>query len=161
MTLLHPNAVVTSLNDIDLETFWNKGIRGIILDLDNTITPWRQDILTADAQTLIAKAHSLSYKIHLLSNASKSRTKRVATRLQVGYTAPGFKPFRRGYNKALKQLQLSADQVIVIGDQVFTDVWGGNRAGCYTILVTPLERTEFIGTKLMRLLELIIGRQTL
>ena len=158
MTFLRPDAVVTSLASIDLETLWHKGKRGIILDLDNTITPWRQDTLTVEAEDLIAKARSMSYKIHLLSNASGKRTKRVALQIDVGYTAPGFKPFQGGYNRALKQLALSAEQVIAIGDQIFTDIWGGNRAGCYTILVTPVERTEFIGTKFMRLLELIIGR---
>jgi len=160
MSLLHPNAVVTSLSGIDLEDLWKKGKRGIILDLDNTITPWHQDVLTQEAKDLVAQARALSFKIYLLSNASHARTKRVAEQLAVGFTAPGFKPLLRGYKIALQKMGLPAEQVIVIGDQIFTDVWGGNRAGCYTILVTPLEKTEFIGTKLMRLLELLIGRQT-
>lgn len=159
MSNLHPDIVVTSLSVIDLEDLWGRGKRGIILDLDNTITPWRQDSLTDDARGLIDKAHAMSYKIYLLSNASKDRAKRAAEKLNVGFTAPGFKPLRWGYRKALRYMGLSPDQVIVIGDQMFTDIWGGNRSGCYTVLVSPLDSTEFIGTKIMRVLELIVGRQ--
>jgi len=159
MSLLQPNAVVTSLAGIDLEGLWNKGKRGIILDLDNTITPWHKDVLTTEAEALIAAARRRSYKIHLLSNASHARTKRVAAKLEIDFTAPGYKPFRRGYRLALQKLDLPGEQVIAVGDQIFTDVWGGNKAGCYTVLVTPLAKKEFIGTKLMRLLELLVGRQ--
>lgn len=159
MTLLKADAEVAFLSEIKLEELWDKGKRGIILDLDNTITPWHQNKITAEAQAMIDKARSLSFKIHLLSNASFSRTRKVAAQLGIGCTAPGYKPFRRGFRLALKEMGLRAEQVVVIGDQIFTDIWGGNRSGCYTILVNPLERKEFFGTRIMRLMELIIGRQ--
>lgn len=161
MNLLQPKALVTSLSGIDLEGLWNQGKRGIILDLDNTITPWQQDVLTTEAELLIKSARAKGYRIHLLSNASNARAKRVADTLEIGFTAPGYKPFSQGYKQALQKLGLPGEQVIAIGDQVFTDVWGGNRAGCYTVLVTPLQSKEFIGTKITRLLERLVRRKIL
>jgi len=159
VVLLRANETINSLAEIDLKEHWQQGKRGIILDLDNTITPWQQDALTEEALNFIARARTINYKIHILSNASYQRTKKVAERLAVGFTAPGFKPILRGYCRALRELSISASQVIVIGDQIFTDILGGNRAGCYTILVAPLAKREFAGTKIMRFLErLICGR---
>ena len=66
------------------------------------------------------------------------------------------KPRRRAFRKALEELKLSVSDVAVLGDQIFTDVLGGNRMGLYTILVTPISDKEFIWTKLMRQFERLI-----
>lgn len=159
MSQLQPDLVVNNLREIELIKMWESGKRGIILDLDNTITPWHKNELTTEAVQLIDQARTLGYQLYLLSNATFRRTELVARELGVSFTAPGLKPLTRGYRKAMQELKLTPEQVIVIGDQIFTDIWGGNRAGCYTILVTPLENREFIVTRLMRRLERLIGRQ--
>jgi len=159
MSILKPDLVVASLADIDLNFFWKQGKRGIILDLDNTITLWNSKEIMAPELFFLEKVLALNFKICLLTNAGYKRTKIVAQRYQLPFIANAFKPRKKNFIKALEKISLLPEQVLVIGDQLFTDIWGGNRVGCYTILVTPLSIKEFPGTRLIRILEqLIKGR---
>lgn len=147
------------MQDIDLPLFWAQGKRGIILDVDNTVAPWDQDILTTDGIAFIESALHLQYRICLISNASRERTEKIARRYNFPFIAPALKPFKKPFLTAISRLELTPDQVLVIGDQIFTDIVGGNRTGCFTILVSPVGSREFIGTKFMRLLEIMVGRK--
>lgn len=157
---LKPDLTISSLDEISLQALWEIGIRGLIFDLDNTITPWRQDEITREARSLIEEALLLNFEVAILSNATRKRTEKIAGSLKLPFLAPAWKPRRGPYTKLLKGMRLSGRQAAVIGDQLFTDVLGGNRAGCYTILVNPLEKKEFFGTKIARFLERLLGRRT-
>ena len=156
---LTPSLVVPALQEIDLHRLWDKGKRGIILDLDNTIVHWERNDLTGPAQAFIENALRLGYKICLISNASRSRTRKIAEHYGIPFVAPAFKPLKRPFLLAMKHLELNRDQVVMVGDQLFTDVWGGNRANFFTILVPPLDRREFIWTRFMRIAEKLAGRK--
>lgn len=156
---LKPGLTVSSLDNISLQGLWDKGIRGLILDLDNTITPWRKDEITPEAISLIEEARLLTFKIAILSNATRKRTENIAQRYNLPFLAPALKPRLGPYRHLLKEMGLRGEQVAVIGDQLFTDVLGGNRAGCYSILVNPLENNEFVGTRIVRFLERLLGRK--
>ncbi len=153
LSLISPNETVNSLSEIDLKALYLAKKRGIILDLDNTITPWNQYKVNHKAHNFIHNALQLKYKICLLSNASRVRTGKIAKLYNLPYVAAAFKPRKKPFQQALQLLNLENNEVMVIGDQLFTDILGGNRINCYTILVNPLEEKEFIGTKLMRMLE--------
>jgi len=159
-SILQPALIVADLDQINLSKFWNQGKRGIILDLDNTITPWKDNTITGQAQTFIEKALKQGYKICLISNASRSRTEKIAAIYNIPFVAPAFKPFKKPFILAMQKLQLNNEQVLVVGDQIFTDVLGGNRANLFTILVPPLDEKEFIWTKFMRTVEKLAGRKT-
>ena len=156
MNILKPNLTVNSISNINLKYFWKKNKRGIIIDLDNTLAPWNIERVNEKADDFLKEALALKYKICLLTNAGKERTKKVAEQYQMFYIAAAFKPRRKAFFQALKLIDLEASQVMVIGDQLFTDILGGNRAGCYTILVPALSKREFVGTKILRLLEKVI-----
>lgn len=156
--LLKPCLHVNSLNEIKLIDFWKEGKRGIILDLDNTITPWNQDIVAKPAHTFIEDALQIGFQICILSNATRRRTEKVASFYKIPFFAPALKPRKSAFLNAVDHINLKVDEVVVIGDQIFTDVLGGNRAGCYTILVSPLNKQEFLGTKIMRFVEQLIGK---
>jgi len=160
MNFLKPDLRVSSLSSIKLESFWQMGKRGIILDLDNTITPWNEMEITADAQSFLQNAFNLNFKLFLLTNAKPKRTKEIAHKYAIDYLAPALKPRKRAFLKALSVIDLEANQVLVVGDQIFTDILGGNRVGCFTILVTPVSKQEFVGTKLVRVLEAMVNRWT-
>lgn len=151
--LVTPNEAVNSLSDINLQALSFNNKKGIILDLDNTIAPWNQSKVTYTAHNFIYTALQLKYKICLLSNASRVRTEKIAEKYKLPFVATAFKPRKKPFKQALQLLNMQSTEVIVIGDQLFTDILGGNRIKCYTILVTPLDAKEFIGTKLMRILE--------
>lgn len=156
---LKPSLAVSSLADIDLKRLWDEGKRGIVLDLDNTIAPWQQNSLTDQARDFIKKALNLGYRICLISNASRTRTGMIAGRYGIPFVAPAFKPLKRPFLLAMEKMGLTKDQIIVVGDQLFTDVWGGNRANFYTILTPPLDRKEFLWTRIMRIAETLAGRK--
>ncbi|MDD2400727.1 MAG: YqeG family HAD IIIA-type phosphatase [Clostridia bacterium] len=160
MDILKPKKVVTSISNIDLDSYWLTGKRGIIIDLDNTIIPWDNSIVNEDAHNLLIKALTCHYKIFILTNAGEIRTQDIANQYGIPYIAHAIKPRKSVYLKALDLMELKPHQVIVIGDQIFTDILGGNIAGCYTILVPAISKREFIGTKILRLFEKIINNNT-
>ncbi len=98
-------------------------------------------------------------KVCIVSNTHKpSRLKRVAGELGVECVARALKPRSRGFDLAMSMMGSLPEKSVVIGDQLLTDVWGGNRAGMYTILVTPMHPREFVGTKISRLVEMFLLR---
>ncbi len=159
MKLIQPDLTVDCLNDLDLSYWYERGIRGIFIDLDNTISPWRQNSVTGEARELIDKARQAGIMIILFTNAGEIRAREVAWSLGIGYYASAKKPFAAMYRKAMKELELTGSEVLAIGDQVFTDVLGGNLAGCTTVLTSPLAQEEYAGTKFLRFLERLAGRK--
>lgn len=159
MSILKPDLIVNALSSINLKLYWEMGKRGIILDLDNTITPWNIAEISKEAHLFLAEAFCLKYKICLLTNAGRKRTETIAQKYALFYVAPALKPRKGAFLKALKKMDLKKEEVLVIGDQIFTDILGGNRVGCYTILVPPLSPREFLGTKFLRLLESLVKRK--
>ncbi len=159
MKLLQPDLTVDCLSDLDLADWYGRGIRAIFIDLDNTISPWRQNSVTGEARQLIDKARQAGITVVLFTNAGEIRAREVAWSLGISYYAAAKKPFAAMYRKAMGELALAGSEVLAIGDQVFTDVLGGNRAGCITVLTSPLSEEEYAGTKFLRFLERLAGRK--
>jgi len=78
---------------------------------------------------------------------------KVAKILDLPFLSNAGKPRRKAFKKVLSILDIKADELAVIGDQIFTDVLGGNRMELYTILVVPISSSEFFGTRIMRRME--------
>jgi HAD superfamily phosphatase (TIGR01668 family) len=160
MKLIQPDLVVDCLSDLDIPYWYARGVRGIFMDLDNTIAPWRRNDITDEARELIAKAREAGVTVVLLTNAGERRVREAAWSLGVGYYAFAKKPFSAMYRKAMSDLELTGQSVMAVGDQLFTDVLGGNLAGCTTVLIAPLDVREHAGTKFLRFLERLAGRKT-
>lgn len=98
-------------------------------------------------------------KICIVSNTRyPGRLRRLAEKLQVPFVKGRLKPRKSAFRPALELLGVAPERAAVIGDQIFTDILGGNRLGLYTILVRPLSRREFFGTKISRIFERMILR---
>lgn len=156
MSLLYPNRWYESIYQIDLKELKEKGIRGIMADLDNTLVPWRSEEIPPSLVDWLKKVNDEGFKLCLLSNAGGERAERVGKLLNLPVVAPALKPSRRAFERGASLLGLSAKEIAVVGDQIFMDIWGGNRLGMYTILVKPISRREFIATRLIRLLERLV-----
>jgi len=131
-------------------------VKGIIVDIDNTIAPYNQKVLKPEIKKWFFNLEKRGFKICLVSNSLKERVDFFSSRLEIPAVDKAIKPSKRGFLKAVNILNISKENIIVIGDQIFTDIWGGNRAGLKTILVNPMDKNEFIFTKFMRLLEKFI-----
>lgn len=152
-----PDEVVPSVSDIPPESLIQQGIQAVLLDLDNTLVPWQKVDVPDAVRQWIQAMKEAGLRLCLVSNTRRRRRLEIlAKELGIAYVPKAFKPRRYGLRQALEQLQATPRQAVMIGDQIFTDVWGGNRMGMRTILVMPMARREFIGTKVSRLLERIL-----
>jgi hypothetical protein len=145
----------------DLPTAWLKErlIQAIISDLDNTLVPWRDYRVADQLAEWFASLHADGFRTVILTNARPSPTiQRLSVELQTELVLGARKPLQRFFRRALERAAVAPAQACVIGDQVFTDVLGGNLVGCYTVLVDRIGNREFAGTRLMRVLERMVLR---
>jgi len=157
---LKPNQIEDSICGIDLRYLYSRGFRSIIVDLDNTITPWNKSLVEPKLHDWFSFAKHLGFKICILSNGSYRRVRLVASKLGIEAAPKKAKPMTRAFRNAIQMLEATPETTVVIGDQIFTDILGGNRFNLYTILVNPISSKEFFGTKFTRLMEkLIVGRK--
>ena len=160
MKILKPDLCVEGLSDIDLGYWYRRGIRCILVDLDNTISPWGTTMITEEAKDLVEKSRSVGISVILFTNAAEARAREIAWDVGISYYASAKKPLPFYYKKAITELSYADGEIMTVGDQIFTDVLGGNLNGCITVLTSPLSSEEFSGTKMLRLLEkLIVGRK--
>ena len=155
LDILKPDLYVNQLQDVPLQKLIRAGIKGIIIDLDNTITAWNSSEITEDILNWFQEIKKHRFR-SLLSPIMAKRGGVVAEKLDIPFIFKANKPRRRSFRQAMEVLETKPQETAVIGDQVFTDVLGGNRLNLYTILVVPLNKREFIGTRLMRRLENIV-----
>ena len=144
-----PAALAPSLELISVEQLTREGIKGLLIDLDNTITRWNDVEVTPEVAEWIAKVKSAGIGICVVSNnSSRQRVAVVAEYLDIPYVYPASKPRRRAFRAGMEILGTGRQDTAVIGDQLLTDILGGNRLGLYTILVKPISQRENIGTRL-------------
>ncbi|MBL0387333.1 YqeG family HAD IIIA-type phosphatase [Tumebacillus sp. ITR2] len=156
MRRLVPSLFVESVYEIDLEQLKARGVRGIITDLDNTLVRWDEpDATPKILQWLDHVRDTYGIKVCIVSNNNHQRVERFAKPLNIPWVAKAKKPSNTPFHRALEVLGTKREDTVVIGDQLFTDVLGGNRMGMYTILVVPVGEKEFIGTKVLRAMERI------
>ena len=151
----YANAYFNNITDVSPAYLKEKGIQGIILDIDNTLIG--HNVPVPDEKTLahLRFFEAEGLKLCVVSNNSYERVKSFSEKISVKYFVyDALKPRARGYNLASEEMQLPMDKIAAIGDQVFTDVWGARRAGCFAILTKPLHKGgEGFFIALKRLLE--------
>ncbi|MCR4399632.1 MAG: YqeG family HAD IIIA-type phosphatase [Syntrophomonadaceae bacterium] len=157
--LLYPRIYVASLADIPLEALRRERIRAYILDLDNTLTMWNSNELAPGAREWLEDLRAMGGKACLLSNNHQRRVAAVAEALDIPSVHKAGKPRRRAFERALEQLSTPHQETAVVGDQVFTDILGGNRMGMLTILVKPIHPREYFGTRLVRKVERLVVKR--
>ena len=146
-----PNQYVASLRDVDPRSLMEVGIRGVLLDLDNTLVSWRRSDLDPNMEEWVARAIEAGLKLCIVSNTwRRSRIQNIADQLHIPYILRAGKPRRGSLTRALEMVGTAPAETAVIGDQLFTDVVGGNRIGAYTILCVPMPGQEFFGTSIVR-----------
>lgn len=151
--MLKPRARLKSVTAITPEWLRERGLKAILLDLDNTLVPYKT--YGEAPQGLLEWLQILKeagIQVMLVSNGSRRRVHYWREKLEVPGFGPAGKPWF-GFRKALRRLALSPREVAVVGDQLFTDVLGGNLIGAYTVLVPPLSKREMGYTRLVRKLE--------
>jgi len=124
--------------DISPSFLEKKGIKGLILDIDNTLALHDDPVPAEGIEEWTESMKSAGIKLIILSNNHGSRVKDFADRLGIDFVCDGGKPLRRGYTECMKKMGLSAAETAAVGDQLFTDVWGANNAGIMMLFVEPM-----------------------
>ena len=152
---LYPNVYLDSTYDIDFEQYYQDGYRAIIFDIDNTLVPHGAP---ADqrAIALFKRLHALGYQTMMLSNNKEPRVKMFCDAVDAEYIYKAGKPNPANYREAMKRMHTDEKNTLFVGDQIFTDVWGANKAGIYSILVKPIHPKEEIQIVLKRYLEKVV-----
>ena len=151
----YPDKEADSTYEIDFEALYEKGYRGIIFDIDNTLVPHGAPA-TEEAKAFFDRLRRLGYGTMLLSNNKEPRVKSFAEQVGSEYIYKANKPSRAGYEKAMEKLGTTKESTLFVGDQLFTDVWGAKRTGIFSILVRPIHPKEEIQIVLKRRLERIV-----
>lgn len=150
---LLPDLHVESIYHIDLEALKKQGVKGIITDLDNTLIEWDRPEATPELAQWLKKLKDEGFKVVIVSNNNESRVSKFSDPLDLPFIHRARKPFHLSFKKAKEIMGLAPHEVVVIGDQLFTDILGGNRLDLYTILVIPVAQTDGFFTRINRQLE--------
>ena len=153
-----PREFYNSVYEIDYETLYANGFRGLIFDIDNTLAAFDVPDPPNEVVELISRLKQLGFGVCLLSNNSEKRVVGFNNPLELPAIHKAGKPRRRGLRKAIELLKLPKEQTAIIGDQLFTDIWGGNRMNIHTILVNPLATRDEWTVKLKRKPEKIVKK---
>ncbi len=156
MEKFKPTYIIKSVEKIPFVLLERDNIKGLIFDVDNTIATMGKGI-TEECYKWIEEAKSLGYKICILSNTvNVKKVRRIMNDLGIMGLCFAKKPSTKGFEMALNLLELKKEEVIMVGDQIFTDIWGANRFGIKSILVGPISKKEGPFTLIKRPIEKII-----
>lgn len=155
MSKFIPKGYYESIYKVDYKSIKEKNIKCLLFDLDNTCVPYKEKNPTKELEELFKKLTKIGFKVIIFTNASKKRIIPFQ-KLNVDYNYSSKKPLMHSFNKILIKYNYKKEEVCIIGDQLFTDIYGGNRIGINTILVDPLSQDDLIFTKILRGLEILL-----
>lgn len=151
--VLYPTHYINSIFDLSIETLKEQGIKGVIFDIDNTLVPYDVAEPTDEIIEFFNKIQQAGMRITLVSNNTEDRVVKFNEKLKVLALHKAQKPLTKSFKKALEMMKCEKNEVIIVGDQVFTDVYGGNCIGIKTYLVSPISDKDEWQTKIKRGLE--------
>ena len=147
---LSPNLYLNNVKEITIELLKKNNIKGIILDIDNTLIDFDKNLLEG-CEKWCDNLKKQGIRMCILSNTNKvHKVKKVAEILDLQYLYFAHKPNKKGFKKAIEILKLRPENIAVVGDQIFTDVLGGNRSKMFTILTKPIDTRDIWLTRIKR-----------
>ena len=156
MGLLRPDQYVTSVCAIDLRALKEAGIRAVLLDVDNTIMPQGSAECPVPIGEWVEALPSAGFVVGFVSNNWHGTIHERVARFGFGVTPKAMKPLARGFRAAAEALGVDTRECAVVGDQIFTDIIGGNLVGATTVLVRPLSTVDLPHTVVLRRIERLI-----
>ncbi len=159
LELFRPRRIAPALTDLDPRALSAEGIRGLVIDVDNTLVPYGSATPTEEARRWVAAARASGLALVLVTNNRTRRTRAIAEGLNLPVAWGLMKPSTSGLRRALAMMETEPAETALVGDQLLTDILAGNRLGLLTILVRPMGRREFPTTRLInRTLERLLAR---
>lgn len=137
---LIPKFLFDSIYEIDPDRLRARGVTLLLADLDNTLAPYAIKTPTDQVRGWKERLEGAGVTLFILSNSRKpGRAQRFAQELGVPYEGHAGKPKSGGFRRAMDRMGVTPAQTAIVGDQIFTDIWGGNNAGVLTLMVKPIQ----------------------
>ena len=159
MPLFAPRLMLGKMIDITPELLRELGIEALLLDIDNTMTTHDNPVPAEGVVDWIERMKSEGFALVVVSNNSEERVSPFAQRIGLDFVSNGRKPLPSGFRRACRRLNIRPRTAAVVGDQIFTDILGGNLLGAYTILTEPYQLEHMPFFKVKRALEKPIIRR--
>jgi HAD superfamily phosphatase (TIGR01668 family) len=157
--MLTPDFYYDSVFHIPYEELWSKNIRGIIFDIDNTLTRFDEKQPSAKIAALLKKLERMGFRLCLVTNNTNKRLGHFNEHLNLPGIANAIKPLTRGIRYAMETMGTKPAHTVIVGDQLLSDVWAGKNAKITTIMVKPISEKDFWFVKIKRLAERAILRK--
>ena len=150
---IYPDAYFKRVEDISIEFLNKNKIKALLLDVDNTLVDYTKK-MTESVKKWAKDLIGQGVKLYILSNTNdKAKIENISKELNIRYHNFAMKPLKRGFKKCQKELGEKNENIAIVGDQIFTDIIGGNRCHMYTILVDPINEKDFWYTAWKRPIE--------
>lgn len=152
-TKFKPTWMVEAIYQITPEQLKKHNFKAVLTDLDNTLIAWNNPDGTAELLGWIDEMKAANIPVIVVSNNKAARIERVVEQLGLDYVARSMKPLTKGFKEAETKLNLPKEQILMVGDQIMTDIRGANAAKIQNVLVKPIVTTDAWNTKFNRLME--------
>ena len=150
---LYTKIYLNNVKEITYELLQENNIKGLILDVDNTLIDYYKN-MPEGVEQWCKDLQKRNIKFCIASNSNKrEKIKGVSEKLGIPYVFFAKKPLKMGLNKAKNIMGLKSEEVAVVGDQIFTDVLGANRCKMFSILVEPIKEKDILITIIKRPIE--------
>ena len=151
--MLKPDFYFDSIFQIPYEKLYDQNVRALIYDIDNTMAGYEEIRPPVKVVDLVNKLIDKGFKVGLLSNNNKKRVNSFNESMGLPMASKANKPLTSALGRVISEMGVHKSEAVIIGDQLFTDVWCGKRAGITTILVKPLTENDVLSVRLKRGLE--------
>ncbi|GAA2900395.1 YqeG family HAD IIIA-type phosphatase [Enterococcus pseudoavium] len=148
-----PTWMVEAIYQITPEQLRAHGFKAVLTDLDNTLIAWNNPNGTEELINWLKMMDEAGIPVVVVSNNKASRVAKALEKFELDFVSRAMKPFAVGIKHAQEQLGLSKDEIVMIGDQVMTDIRGASAAGIRSILVQPIIDTDGWNTRINRFFE--------
>lgn len=154
-----PDVYQKDIYSVNYEKLKSVGIKCLLFDLDNTLVPYDEKVATPKLKEHFDKLKEMDFRVIIFSNSPKKRLKPFKEYLEVDCLASAKKPLSAGFKRVMDEYKYLENEIAIIGDQLMTDIVGGNKIGITTILVNPIGEKDLIFTKFNRYFERKIMRK--
>lgn len=148
-----PDMYQKSIYEINYQRLFDRGLKCLLFDLDNTLVPYNIKEPNERIIDLFNELKKIGFKVIIFSNSGKKRLKKFKDALEVDCCARAMKPFSKKFLKVLDEYNYNINEVAIIGDQILTDIKGGNLVGITTIFINPISKKDCFFTIFNRAIE--------
>ncbi len=156
LKFLYPHEYISSVFEMTADKIKALDIDTVVFDIDNTLVPYWIKVPDERLKAYFSSLNQAGIKTAVLSNSKEERSKVFCASVNMPYIYRAGKPGIKGFKRLMDKIGSEPKRSMIMGDQIFTDVWCGNRAGAYSVLVKQVSPKDELITAPKRPFEKIV-----